>query len=519
MIASLAEHTALVTALCQGGLSEGDNAQLVQTHISSILLIGDYAYKIKKPVDFGFLDFSTLAHRKHFCEEELRLNRRLAPDLYLDVVPIGGTPAAPLPGQQPAIEYAVKMHRFDPAQTLDQLALQRSLLPVHIDAIAQQLAAFHHAARQADPKQGYGTPEAVLQPMHDNFQQLAIDAAEFTQEAALLDDLQQWTVQQGQGLASILQQRLQEGWVRECHGDLHLGNIALVADAVTLFDGIEFNPQLIWVDVISDVAFLFMDLLKRDQRAMAYRFLNAYLADTGDYVGMQVLPLYLVYRALVRAKVAWLTSQQSDDIDAAAGALREMRDYLQFAHAFIQPKSSGMVLMHGPSGCGKSYIASRVAECVGILHLRADVERKRLYGLAMDDRSGADKGLYSPQAHQRTYAHLRSLTELLLKNHQKVLVDATFLHAGSRSEFLALAEQLGANALILACEAPPAVMQQRVGRRRALNDDHSDADEQVLQSQLQAYQPLPATSADVIKVDGAEPDMRALCAALSHWPK
>lgn len=515
MVASLDAHRQLIQGLLADGIQGQRVDRQLDTHISTVLLAGDFAYKIKKPVDFGFLDFSSLQKRQHFCTEELRLNRRLAPELYLEVLPIGGSVDEPLPGKLPAIEYAVKMARFDPELTLDRLSERKALLAAHVDGIAAQVALLHANADKAGVDSQWGTPQAVLRPMWQNFDQLQMDADRYPEQSALLHTLKAWTEIQANILQPVLSQRQQSAWVRECHGDLHLGNIALLNDQPVLFDGIEFNPEFIWIDVISDAAFLFMDLLKRGEDELAYRFLNAYLSHTGDYQGLALLPLYAVYRAMVRAKVTWLHAQQLDN--PAPELLHQVGAYLRLAERLTRESAKGLVLMHGPSGSGKSYIAERLSECTGMVHLRADVERKRLYGLALHDRSGAQKGMYSPQAHQRTYDHLLSLADGLLSAGQTVVVDATFLNPGTREQFVGLAQAKRLPCIVVSCETPVEILRARVAKRGQENTDASDAGEDVLAGQLVNYQPLSEAGllgAMLLKLNGEKPDLSFLCSEL-----
>src|SRR6266516_4567782 len=269
-----------------------EQVTVLETHISYVLLTGRYAYKLKKAVDFGFLDFTTLAARRHFCEEELRLNRRLAPALYLDVVPITGSVDAPIVGGDGiAIEYAVKMGEFPQDALASGLLTRGELVPADIDALAAMVAAFHGAIEVAAAGAGFGAPEGILQRAQDNCSALL----------PLLDDPAERAHAARRG---AFLRRVEEGFVRECHGDLHLGNIARIDGELTIFDCIEFNPALRWIDVMSEVAFTVMDLEDRGRADLSHRFLNAYLERTGDYSGLAVLRFYLVYRALVRAKIA-----------------------------------------------------------------------------------------------------------------------------------------------------------------------------------------------------------------------
>ena len=299
-----------------------------------MLLTGTFAYKIKKAVDFGFLDFTTLAARRFFCEEELRLNRRLAPDLYLDVVPITGSVDAPaLGGPGPALEYAVKMREF-PQDALACRLLERGQLgAADIDALAAQVADFHGAIGIAAPDGAFGAPEGILRLAQRNFDAIA-PLVDTPAEREEIESLRAWTDREHAARRDAFLRRLEQGFVRECHGDLHLGNIARVDSELVIFDGIEFNASMRWIDVMSEVAFVVMDLADRARADLAHRFLDAYLERTGDYAGLAVLPFYLAYRAMVRAKIARLRATQLAKGAAKEASVEESRGYLRLARSY-----------------------------------------------------------------------------------------------------------------------------------------------------------------------------------------
>jgi hypothetical protein len=276
----------------------------VQTHISWVLLAGDFAYKIKKPVKLSFLDFSTLALRHEYCQEELRLNRRFATELYLDVVGIYNTPQDPQwQGPGAPIEYAVRMHRFEESARLDHVCARGELQARQVSALADTVVAFHQAAAMAAAGSHFGSGEHILQPALDNF----TDLLRVLPDKALqtrLSALRTWTLTRFKQLAPLMQARQQAGRVRECHGDLHLANMVLIKGRVQLFDCIEFNEDLRWMDVASEIAFVYIDLLAHDQPGLANWFLDEMLSRSGDYEAARVLRFYAVYRAMVRAKVA-----------------------------------------------------------------------------------------------------------------------------------------------------------------------------------------------------------------------
>jgi len=466
---------------------------LLQTHISCILLAGEFAYKIKKPVNLGFLDFSTLAARRHYCEEELRLNRRTAPALYLDVLAIGGSAAAPvIGGGAAAIEYALKMRRFNQDDLLDRIARRGALAPAQIDALARGLAAFHGQIARAGAGDAFGSRQRILAPALQNFEQM-LPFAGAQPQTALLARLRDWTVREHAALAAAFAARKRDGCVRECHGDLHLGNIALLDGVPTPFDCIEFNPDLRWIDVMSEIAFLVMDLFDHGLPRLAFRFLNAYLETTGDYAGLGVLRYYLVYRALVRAKVACLREQQTGiAAHARSESERAYRRHLQLAERLAAPGHAALLLMHGLSGSGKTTVSQNLLEAFGAVRLRSDVERKRLFSIAAQARSGSapDAGLYAAPANERTYARLAELARAALAAGYPVIIDAAFLRRAERDRFAALARDAGARFLIAACTAAPATLRARVAARESEARDASEAGLAVLERQFAAAEPL-----------------------------
>lgn len=462
-----------------------DSIHLCETHISWVLLAGNFAYKIKKPVDLGFLDFSALERRHFFCKEELRLNQRYAPDLYLSVATITGTPERPrVYGTGPPIEYAVQMRRFDEALLFDRLIRTHLLLPEYSDRLAETLASFHAASARAAPNSPLGLPSRQQQLAELNFSMIRPSLG--TPDNARLDILQDWTCDEYRRKASLLLRRKTEGFIRECHGDLHLGNIVLINGHPTPFDCIEFSEDLRWIDVLSELAFLMMDLEVNGASAFAWRLLNRYLEITGDYAGLTLFNYFRVYRAMVRAKVALLTRAQTQDSGKKAKLLAQHWDYVSYCFKLIRPQKPRLFITHGLSGSGKSYLAALLGERLPAIRIRSDVERKRLAELNMksDSESLLCTGLYSEEMTGRTYDHLSELAETLLGAGYTVIVDATFLKRIKRDEFKQIADRIGAGFLILDCRASVDLLRERIHARMASRNDPSDADLSVLDYQL-----------------------------------
>jgi uncharacterized protein len=466
--------------------------EMLETHISWLFLAGEFAYKVKKPVDLGFVNFSTLERRRHFCEEELKLNRRLAPDLYLDVLPITGTAENPrIGGTGTPIDYCVRMRRFPQERLLSRLVAAGKLLPEHVDNLARQVAEFHATIPTADSASRFGSPEAVAEPIRANFAHLT--RPENAGVVDLIERLRSWCEHELAAREDELTLRKRNGFVRECHGDMHLGNMILADESVTIFDCIEFNPDLRWIDVISEIAFCTMDLEDRGRVDLCRRFLNAYLEWSGDYAGLALFPLYFAYRALVRAKVAQLRREQAGLSDEESQRLaREMSNYLRLAEKSTVKQEPFLAITHGLSGSGKTFGSQVIVEQLGAIRLRSDIERKRLAGLGplAATLSSVGSGLYSSAFSRRTFDKLAELAAAIVKAGIPVLVDATFLKRADRKQFRALAASLKVPFLILDFPADEATCRERIRRRTQARADASEATEAVLEHQLRIREPL-----------------------------
>lgn len=460
---------------------------MIETHISWVLLTRDFAWKIKKPVRFDFLDFSTLAKRKHFCEEELRLNRRTAAELYLDVVPISGNGEAPsIGGDGEPIEYAVRMHRFDDERLLSRIVVAGRLEPLQIDALAERIADFHLSLQAAETDSPYGRADGIRGDALANFVSIEEHAGDEAAYSGEIRHLRKWTQTEAERLSGVFEQRRNGGFIRECHGDLHLGNIVELDTGPCLFDCVEFNAGFRWSDVISEIAFLVMDLEEHGEPQLARRLLNRYLERTGDYAGLAVLRFYLVYRAMVRAKVDLIRLSGDMPSELQRRTLRrEFGMYLSVADHDAERSPPALLIMHGLSGSGKTHFAEQILERSAAIRIRSDVERKRLFGLDETDRvtGTAAAELYSAEANARTYDRLIELARTVIAAGFPVVVDAAFLSADKREPFRQLAVELRVPFLIVACSAPDDVLTARVAVREQSDHDASDANVAVLQQQ------------------------------------
>ena len=481
-----------------------DKVEHVETHISHIFLAGEYAYKVKKPLNLGFLDFSTLEARKHFCTEEVRLNSRLAKGIYIDVVSIICSDDRVFIAnnktdkqQIGVVEYAVRMHRFDREMELNQLLEHNSKLwkDEWLDELAIHVAKFHSALAYAKISSGYGEADMIFSYALENFAQIK-QHLQNQEIIKVSEQLRVWTLSQQKRLSNTIKSRLRDGFVRECHGDMHLANMVHWQDKVQIFDGIEFSAELRWIDVISEIAFLIMDLESRGRADLGWRFLNGYLAASGDYQGLKLLDFYCSYRASVRAKVISIRCSQLDDKKEQKILLDDVSHYLTLASSYTQARKPNVIMLHGLSGSGKSTIAASLSQLLPAIWIRSDVERKRLFGLFDDTQESSLKGdMYASEANSATYQRLLNLTKMLTSYGYCVIVDATFLKAKQRQMFYQ-AFTKKCPLVVIDLHADKNTLRQRVYQRAKENDNISDAGVAVLEKQLYSIEPVD-------KVEGA----------------
>lgn len=546
--AALADQAAVLAAWQQRLQAAAGAVQRIETHASVVLLAGGFAYKVKKAIDLGFLDFRTLERRRHYCDEELRLNRRTAPELYLDVLPLTGAAAAPeLGGSGPVLDWVLRMRAFDGAGLWDRLAARGALRPAMIDALAAEVAALHRGAAVAGADEPAGQPAAIRALVTDSLRTLDARCTEPAQRARLAA-LRAWVERSGARLEPVFVERLRAGRVCEGHGDLHLGNVTEHAGRTRLFDALEFDRALRIADAISDVAFVAMDLRAHALPRLAHRFVDAYLVHTGGYDGLRVLRWYELHRALVRAKVAALRAAQLGPADAAAAPARAATArYLDTAEALcardrsaaanddaatvalgtprgaapVEPHAAApaavnaahgaappLLLTHGLPGSGKTLLTQSLLELIGAVRVRADVERKRLFGLAPLARAQGElqRELYGRAAGEATLERLCAVATIALRAGYPVILDSTFGSRAARARVLGLAAVLGAPALILDFRAPPELLRERVRARAARADDASDAGPDELALLQAAAEPLAASElAHCEAVDAALP--------------
>lgn len=492
--------------------------QLIQTHASFVLLTGDYTYKIKKPVNFGFLDYSNLEKREHFCNQELLLNRRTAPEIYLEVLPIiqtgdyfqFGSNSPAISPAEVAVEYTLKMREF-PQNSLLLNLLERGLLTEQLMAdLGRELANFHSTAITNSYIRTFGEVSQIRTAIDNNYliSQKYMGGPQTQTQYQGTKDYTDAFFAENQNLFNL---RIANHKIRECHGDLHLRNIALWQDKILLFDCIEFNEQFRFVDVMYDVAFTVMDLESRGRRDLGNVFLNTYIEQTGDWEGLQLLPLYLSRQAYVRAKV---TSLMLDDAAISTAQKAEISQtaahYYKLAWQYTQPHRGKLTLMSGLSGSGKSTAARYLARRTGAIHIRSDAVRKHLGGIPLNERGGQD--LYSEEMTAQTYGRLLELGIILADRGWDVILDAKFDRENLRTDAINQAQSHGLPLQIIYCTAPIEVLRERLQQRRG---DIADATAELLSSQQAAFEPfteLEQISVNIVDTaQGLEVQLNVIC--------
>lgn len=477
---------------------EVGDIQILETHISWIILTGPFAYKLKKSVKFDFVDYSTLNRRKHFCEEEVKLNRRYASEVYLGVVPVFRTEKGIRFGDEhesvagresTTIEHAVKMHQFPHDSIFANQLQSPDSTCADVEHFGKDIGKFHAAIELAPPTLPVVQPKRMFQDARDNFTSLATNFATH-EKLTQIDELAKWTSSQFVQLADLMLQRLKSGKVRRCHGDLHTKNIIKLDNRLVPFDGIEFNEALQWNDLVSEIAFPVVDLISRGRSDLGWRLFNGWLEFTGDYGSLPLLRYYLVYRAMVRAKVTALNpknrlaercdndSKEHNPFAAEAGPWDK---YFRAARQIAFTIKPFLWITHGLSGSGKTTKANRVVEKLGGIRIRSDVERHRL-AKSLDISSE-----YAAPMNENVYLHLKEMARLGIKSEIPTIVDATFLQRKRRDEFKRLARELDVPFGILHCQETIDELKKRIKNRR---DDASEATCRVLEEQLGNQEPL-----------------------------
>ena len=490
--------------------------RLVETHVSFIFISDSYVYKVKKPVDFGFLNFTTLDRRRFYCEEEVRLNRRLCPDLYLGVVELRETPeGGSFAGGGRVIDYAVKMKRLPEERMLSHLLKAGEVEPAQLAQIAGIVAQFHARAARGPQIDAYGGAGALRSNWEENFRQ-AVPFLGETLSGADLSLMRDWVERALSERGELLQARVQGGFIRECDGDLHSGNICLT-DPICIFDCIEFNERFRYIDTAADIAFLLMDLEYAGRTDLCPPFLEAYQKASGDYGCGPLLDLYQGYRAFVRGKVTSFRLRQPGLSGEELAGLRESaRRYFRLArgYALRSRLTPPLIATCGLIGSGKSALAGELSFQLGLPLERSDLVRKRLAGLPPSARAGTgyDEGIYTPSFNEATYRALLESAEKALRAGRGIVVDATFRRRSDREAFRLLAHRLGAPFFLVETNCPEPLIRERLERRRLDPDEVSDGSWEFFARHREEFEaPEPGES---IRVDSALPPPAAADLAL-----
>lgn len=485
------------------------DVRLVQTHVSWIFLAGEFAFKIKKPVDFGFLDFSTLDRRRFYCHEEVRLNSRLCPEIYLGVTPVRETPdGAAFHGDGRVIDYAVKMRRLPEERMADRLLAEGRLTPDDVRKIALKVAEFHGRAERSAEIGNYGTLAAIERNWDENFRQ-AEEFAGVTIAPRDLQLLRDWARTFMAERSGLFNGRVAGGFIRECDGDLHLENICLT-DRVCIFDCIEFNNRFRYTDTLADIAFLVMDLEYHGRRDLAELFLEEYKSVSKDVVESALVDFYRVYRAFVRGKVeSFRLKDPSIPANEKMAAGERARRYFRLARGYIirEKLPAFLVVLCGLTGSGKSTVADALSLELGLEVISSDRLRKELAGIPLLQRTENEygTGLYSTAQNESTYWQLVARADLLLSAGNGAIVDATCRRRRDRESLRSVAEKHGAHLLFVVVESPEDIVRKRLEERTARGTSISDGSWQVYLKQREEFEPVLAAERERLTVDTSAP--------------
>lgn len=462
---------------------------LKQTHVSYIFITDRFVYKIKKPVDFGFLNFTTVDRRRFYCEEEVRLNRRLSPDVYLGVVELRGDAGkAGFTGDGQVIDYAVKMKRLPETEMLDRVVDEGRASGDDMVRLARVVAEFHQSAERGAEINLFGSVDSIRQNWDENFR-LVSGFTGSSIPLASFELIQSRVTQFMAAEAGLFEGRVEQGFIRDCDGDLHLANICL-GDEIRIFDCIEFNNRFRYIDTASDIAFLLMDLDYHSSSHLAQVFIEEYCKVTGDTGCLDLLDFYKIYRAFVRGKVAALTSidpemLESDRREALEASIR----YFRLASGYIlrQKLHGSVIMVAGLPGSGKSTFARQLGVELGLTVLSSDRIRKGIHQPETGLKEGDGSDLYSSAADSATYSELCRQAALYLQDGGSVIVDATFRRRSDRDLLRRTAGAHGASVWLAVTDAPKDTILQRLEERKSNPDRYSDAGVEVYRMMVASY--------------------------------
>ncbi|RNC65284.1 MAG: kinase [Desulfuromonadales bacterium] len=487
-----------------------ESVELIQTHVSYIFLTDRYVYKVKKPVDFGFLNFSTLDRRRFYCDEEVRLNRRLCPDIYLGVAQVRETlEGASFFGNGRVIDYAVKMKRLPAERMLDRMLRENRVTETHIRAVARAVGLFHQVAERGEEIDAGGSLATIRANWEENFQQARLfrDITISGRDAQLIEA---WVERFMSEHADQFHQRVNGGFIRDCDGDIHMENICLRDEEnVCIFDCIEFNTRFRHGDTAADIAFLLMDFDYHLRPDFSRIFLDEYIGITGDSEATAVLDFYKVYRAFIRGKVESMRLQDPQIPEEEKVAARERAGrYLRLARGYVLRGAlrRSLVITCGPTGSGKSFLARELALELGVAMASSDVVRKELAGLEPTDRRAEafGEGIYAEEATARTYGALLDRAEAALSAGQSIIIDATFRRRSDRRPFTVLAKSQGVPLVIIHATCPEETVRERLDARMNDSREPSDGRWEIYLRQRDEFEPPGEREGAVITVDTSQ---------------
>jgi hypothetical protein len=468
--------------------------ELIQTHISYIFVAGDYVYKVKKDVDFGFLDFTTLEKRKHYCEEELRLNRRLAPDIYLDVIPIyeDGHGTLHFKEGDTIVDYAVVMKKIPEERMLNRL-LEKGMVGLSVMSdVAGKIAEFHRKAATGGEIDRIGGFETVRHNHEENFQQTE-DYRGITISENRYDFIKSYACNFLKRNRSLFEKRVAEHRIRDCHGDLHLQHIC-IADDIIIFDCIEFNERFRYLDVAAEISFLAMDLDYNGYPQHGKAFIDAYLKYSNDHETVTLLNFYKCYFAYVRGKViGFRIHDRSIDESERERVIDTASRYFDLSYGYAaRPERATLVLTAGLMGTGKTALAKRLEPLLDAKTIRSDVIRKELLNIRPSKRQYEDfeKGIYSAEISRETYDNALHSAASEMKEGKSAIIDASFRSKADRKKAFDLALSMNADFFIIECICPEEIVKERLNARTYDPTEASDGRWEIFESQKGAFEKI-----------------------------
>jgi uncharacterized protein len=514
-----AQLEALIQAMSDPSLYSPapDSVQLIQTHVSVVFIAGDLVYKVKKPVNLGFLDFTTLEKRRFFCSQEVKLNSRFSEGLYLGVVSIyQANYGVNLTGEGEEIEVAVLMRRVPEDRLMTQMLKNESISVESLDALADRIAYFHSQAARGREIAGFGSVEVILQNVRENFDQVRPFVGNTIEEKTFRE-----ISERSMGFLNehkeLFQERVRAGFIRDCHGDLHVDHVVML-DRIMLFDCIEFNDRFRYGDTAADLGFLLMDLDFLGYPAFAKRLTERYAHSSGDSEVLTLLPFYESYRAFVRGKVLGFELEEPEiPLEEREKVRATARDYFRLSLSYLEPAPPpALVITVGLVATGKSYLAGLLGKRLGIEPMRSDLLRKEIYGLPVFqhqlDMYG--QGIYTPVSTERIYGTLLEKARQALADGHSVILDASFLRHEHRMQARELAREAKAKFKQVECTASEDVVRSRLEQRLTRTDEPSDGRWEIFQQQESAFEPIRPEEKANHQVWDSTRDPNAFLAAL-----